>query len=198
MRLPRARLEPIARADRPNWLSAGVVRLLVLCAFIVAVEMLRPHLSPHSAGLISIAGAVAVLAGGAVFVGAARRLADHLPFLSGSQRMADAIVLQLRRIGLPLLALLFFLFWTFVYLALWAIHPDEAFRGLGADPRFADFFYYAVSTAFISPPGDIVAHSRGARSATMIEMLTAFALLTAYLSSFVDWGARAAPRDDVS
>jgi hypothetical protein len=194
MRLPRARLEPIARADRPNWLSAGVVRLLVLCAFIVAVEMLRPHLSPHSAGLISIAGAVAVLAGGAVFVGAARRLADHLPFLSGSQRMADAIVLQLRRIGLPLLALLFFLFWTFVYLALWAIHPDEAFRGLGADPRFADFFYYAVSTALISPPGDILAHSRGVRAATMIEMLTGFGVLTAYLSSFVDFGGqRAAP-----
>src|SRR5438093_973408 len=49
------------------------------------------------------------------------------------------------------------------------------------------FFYYAVSTAFVSPPGDVLAHSRGARSATMIEMLSAFALLTAYLSSFVDW-----------
>ena len=54
-------------------------------------------------------------------------------------------------------------------------------------PRFADFFYYAVSTAFISPPGDVLARSRGARSATMIEMLTAFALLTTYLASFVDW-----------
>src|SRR5205814_8864794 len=144
------------------------------------------HLSPRAAGLIAIIGAVAVLAGAAVFVGAARRLAEHLPFLSGSQRMADALVLQLRRIGLPLLALLFFLFWTFVYLALWAIHPDEAFRGLGPDPRFADFFYYAVSTALISPPGDIVAHSRGARAATMIEMLTAFALVTAYAGSFFE------------
>src|SRR5204862_425266 len=127
-------------------------------------------------------------AGAAVFVGAARRLAEHLPFLSGSQRMADALVLQLRRIGLPLLALLFFLFWTFVYLALWAIHPGDAFRGLGSDPRFADFFYYAVSTALISPPGDILAHSRGVRAATMIEMLTGFGVLTAYLSSFVDFG----------
>jgi hypothetical protein len=194
MRLPVSRLDPIAHADRPNWLSAGVVRLLVLCAFIVLVEMLRPHLSPHSAGLIAIAGAVAVLAGAAVFVGAARRLAEHLPFLSGSQRMADALVLQLRRIGLPLLALLFFLFWTFVYLALWAIHPGDAFRGLGSDPRFADFFYYAVSTALISPPGDILAHSRGVRAATMIEMLTGFGVLTAYLSSFVDFGGeRSAP-----
>ena len=103
------------------------------------------------------------------------------------RRLAAAVLAQIRRTGLPFLGLAFFLFWTCIYLALWAFHPEEAFRGLSAKPRFADFFYYAVSTAFISPPGDIVAHSRGARSATMIEMLTAFALLTAYLSSFVDW-----------
>ncbi len=175
---------------RPGWLTAGAVRLGVLCGFIVAIEMLRPHLSPHSAGWIAFGGAVAVLAGTAVFVGATRRLAEHLPFLTGSQRLADAAVLQLRRIGLPLLGLLFFLFWTFVYLALWAVHPGDAFRGLGAQPRFADFFYYAVSTALISPPGDILAHSRGARAATMIEMLTGFGVLTAYLSSFVDWNRR--------
>ena len=32
MRLPVARIDPLASADRPNWLSAGLVRLLVLCA----------------------------------------------------------------------------------------------------------------------------------------------------------------------
>ena len=70
--------------------------------------------------------------------------------------------------GLPLLGLAFFLLWTIV-------------------------LYCAVSTAFISPPGD-TAKSCCARSATMIEMLTAFALLTAYLSSFVDWyGQRREP-----
>src|SRR5439155_10923484 len=99
----------------------------------------------------------------------------------------------LRRTGLPLFGLVFFLAWTLVYVALWAVHPHEAFRGLPDAHRFADFFYYAVSTAVISPPGDIFAHSRGARSATMIEMLTAFALLTAYLSSFVDWYRRDPP-----
>ena len=41
----------------------------------------------------------------------------------------------------------------------------------------------------VNPPGDIVAHSRGARAATMIEMLTGFGVLTAYLSSFIDFGA---------
>ncbi|MDX6524473.1 MAG: hypothetical protein QOI17_1986 [Gaiellales bacterium] len=188
MRLPAHRLQTSLEEARPGWLTAGAVRLAVLCAFIIAIEMLRPRLSPHSAGLVAIAGAVAVVAGAAVFVGAARRLAAHLPFLSGSQRLADAAVLQLRRIGLPLLGLLFFLFWTLVYLALWAVHPQDAFRGLGSQPRFADFFYYAVSTALISPPGDILAHSRGARAATMIEMLTGFGVLTAYLSSFVDFG----------
>jgi hypothetical protein len=193
VRLPVGRLDPKLQAARPGWLSAGAMRLLLLCAFIIAVEMLRPRLSPNSAGWIATAGALAVLAGAAVFVGATRRLSERLPFLSRSQRMADAAVLQLRRIGLPLLALLFFLFWTFVYLALWSIHPGDAFRGLGSSPRFADFFYYAVSTALISPPGDILAHSRGVRAATMIEMLTGFGVLTAYLSSFIDFGGERHP-----
>ena len=80
---------------------------------------------------------------------------------------SNAILAELRRVGLPLPGLGSFLAWTFVCIGLWAVHPAEAFRGLGDTPRFADFFYYAVSTAFISPPG---------------------ALLTAYASSFVVWG----------
>ena len=73
------------------------------------------------------------------------------------------------------------------------------FDDLYTAPRwgYADALdYYAVSTAFISPPGDILAHSRGARSATMIEMMTGFALLAAYLSSFVDWGATRVAGDE--
>ena len=34
--------------------------------------------------------------------------------------------------------------------------PEHRVHGPRAAPRFADFFYYAVSTAFISPPGDIL------------------------------------------
>jgi len=84
------------------------------------------------------------------------------PFLERSSRRAtEAVVLLLRKLGLPMLGLAFFLFWTFVYLMLWAIHPDEAFKGLDPHPRFADFFYYAVSTAFTSPPEGIGAGSRG-------------------------------------
>ena len=182
------------RAARPGWFTTGLTKLALLSLFIVLVGMVRLHLTRTSA-VVSVIVAAAVAVGAvAWFLGAARRLASALPFLRAGEHFTDAALTELRRIGLPLLGLAFFLAWTFVYLALWAVHPTEAFRGLGDRPRFADLFYYAVTTAFISPPGDVLAHSRGARSATMIEMLTAFSLLTAYVSSFVDWG-RAAPQD---
>ena len=158
----------------------------MLAAFVVAVGMIRAHLTRGSAWVLVGVGIGLALAGAAVLAGATRRLEERLAIPWAS----EAFVLVLRRTGLPLLGLAFFLAWTLVYVALWAVHPGQAFDGLPPNPRFADFFYYAVSTAFISPPGDLVAHSRGARSATMIEMLTAFALLTAYLSSFIDWGRR--------
>ncbi len=183
------------RAARPGWLPTGLTKLAVLSLFIVLVGMFRPHLTRTSAAVSVIVAAGLTVAAVAWFLGAARRLARALPFLRAGERFTGAVLAELRRIGLPLLGLAFFLAWTFVYMALWAVHPTEAFRGLGDRPRFADFFYYAVTTAFISPPGDVLAHSRGARSATMIEMLTAFALLTAYVSSFVDWGRR---RDESS
>ena len=87
-----------------------------------------------------------------------------------------------------LLALAFFLFWTLIYIGVWRSHPDGAFHGLPQTPTFSDFFYYAVSTGFISPPGDIIAASKGARTATMIELLTGTAALAAYLGSFLDFG----------
>jgi hypothetical protein len=173
-------------AVQPRWLTQGGLRLLLLCAFIVAVGMVRPRLSPHGAALVVLVGAGLAIGAAALFVGGTRRVMARLPLLDRSQRLADSVLLEVRRIGLPLLGLAFFLVWTFVYLALWAIHPHQAFTGLDPSPRFADFFYYAVSTAFVSPPGDILAHSRGARSATMIEMLTGFALLATYLASFAD------------
>jgi hypothetical protein len=189
MRLPTA-----TGQARPGWATAGLLRLALLSVFVVAVGMIRPHLTRTSAiVLLCVAGAVAIGAG-AWFLGAVERLARALPVLGAGQRRTEALLAQLRHVGLPLLGLAFFLAWTFVYIALWVVHPEEAFRGLAVEPRFADFFYYAVTTAFISPPGDVIAHSRGVRSATMIEMLTAFALLTAYVSSFVDWH-RSDPED---
>jgi hypothetical protein len=170
------------------------VRLLVLSAFIVGIGMLSPRLDRDDAWLVVGVGAAATAGGAVAFLVATRRLLARLPFFEDSARVTDAVLVELRRIGLPLLGLGFFLFWTFVYLALWAFHPDEAFKGLPAEPRFADFFYYAVSTAFTSPPEGIAAGSRGARSATMIELFTAIALLGAYVSSFVDWHRGDVPR----
>jgi hypothetical protein len=158
--------------------------------------MIRPRLSPHSAGIVLVIGGALVATAAAVLFMTTRRLAARVPLLDRSQRVADAILLVIRRTGLPILGLAFFLFWTFVYLGLWWFRPEGAFVGLAPSPRFADFFYYAVSTAFVSPPGDILAQSRGARSATMIEMMTAFALLTAYLSSLVDWRAPPRPEEE--
>ena len=101
-------------------------------------------------------------------------------------------MLALRRVGIVLLALAFFLFWTLIYIGVWRWHPASAFKGLPPTPTFSDFFYYAVSTGFISPPGDITAYSKGARTATMIELLTGTAALAAYIGSFIDFGPAAA------
>jgi hypothetical protein len=176
-----------AVGNRPRWLTHGVVNLTVLCVLIVLMGMLSPRLGHGGAGITFFVGVGVFVVAALFFVGVTRRIAGRFELLSDAHAAADAVFVTLRRIGLPLLGLAFFLAWTVVYVGLWWAHPHAAFTGLGAAPRFADFFYYAVSTAFISPPGDIFAHSRGARSATMIEMLTGFGLLATYLSSFVDW-----------
>ena len=179
---------------RPGWLTAGAIRLGLLSLFVILVAMLRPRLTPANAGWVVLCGALGALAVGGLLLVATRRAAQA-PSSSTTGRATEAIFLTLRRIGLPVLALGFFLAWTFVYIALWWARPDDAFRGLDPEPRFADFFYTAVSTAFISPPGDIVAHSRGARAATVIEMMMAFGLVTAYASSFIDWHRRSDSED---
>lgn len=176
-------------SSRPGWVTAGALRLGLLSLFVVGVGIVRPRLTHHSAGILVLVAIALVAVGGLLFLGSTRRLAERLRLHGVTQ----PVLLQVRRTGLPLLGLAFFLFWAMAYVGLWWFHPGSSFTGLDPHPRFADFFYYAVSTAFISPPGDIIAHSRGARSATMIEMLTAFALLTTYLSSFADWGRGAPP-----
>ena len=180
-----------ATGNRPRWLTNGVLNLAVLCLLIVLMGMLSPRLGRTGAGVTFFIRLAIFLVAVAFFVGATRRLAERYGRLSSAHAAADAVLVNLRLIGLPLLGLAFFLAWTLPYVGLWWSHPHAAFTGLGSAPRFADFFYYAVSTAFISPPGDIVAHSRGARSATMIEMLTGFGLIATYLSSFVDWRPQA-------
>jgi len=180
----RPTLPGVRLAERPSFLTVGTIRLVLLCGVIVAIGMIPGRLTPYAAGWVALAGLVGLPVAIAIpFLASVRALARRLP-------VATAALRAINHLGLVGLGAAFFLVWTFVYLALWWRHPHEAFSGLAAAPRFADFFYYAVSTAFISPPGDILGHSRGVRSATMIEMLTGFALLAVYLSSFVDWQQR--------
>ena len=166
-----------ASPQRPRWLTRGAIRLAVLCAFIVLVDMLSPRMSRHDAGVVVIVGTIAVAGSIAAVVLATR---------TGTLGRAAAVLGLLRHVGLPLVGLAFFLIWALVYIATWWYRPAGSFSGLTPHPRFADFFYYAVSTGLISPPGDILATSRGARSATLVEMITGLALLGAYLSSFSD------------
>jgi hypothetical protein len=181
----------VGLGTRPSFLTAGALRLGVLCLMIVAIGMLSPRLTPSEAKTVVLVGVLITAGAALAFLIASRRASRELEVVGF--RPAEVVLLLIRRIGLPLLGLAFFLVWTFVYLAIWSFHPtgvEHAFDGLDPRPRFSDFFYYAVSTAFISPPGDIIASSRGARSATLIEMLSGLALVTAYAGSFVDWHAR--------
>ncbi len=165
----------------------SLLRLGILCGFIVAIGMIRPRLTPERAGWVLLGCGIVTLVAAAAFLLSTWRVAHRLPMVAGPLRAVEAVRVSLRRTGLPLLALAFFLFWTFVYLGLWWFRPDGTFSGIDAMPRFSDFFYYAVMTAFTSPPEGIAPLSRGARSATMIEIMTGLALLTTYLSTLFEW-----------
>ena len=167
-------------------LRRAVIDFGILCAGIVAITMIPLRINPGD-GWWFVLFAVGLVGGGAAFFAVAQRLAALSPAISFGQAAARILRTSLRRLGLPLVGLVFFVVWTAVYMTLWLVHPEEAFVGLAPAPRIADFFYYAVSAALLATPQDIVATSRGARAATLIEMLTGFAVLATYLSSFVSW-----------
>ena len=186
MRLPRID-EHLAAGQRGGWLSGAAVKFAVLCAAVAGIAMLSPRLSRTQAGVTALVGAVGILVGALALVMATRRLADrrsHQSSIPIERYMAGSFLALIRTTGVALLGLAFFAIWSFVYLAMWWFDPGHAFTGLSTTPRYSDFFYYSVSTGLISPPGDIIASSRGARAATIIEMLAGLALVTTYLSSF--------------
>jgi uncharacterized iron-regulated membrane protein len=173
-------------------LPGSVWRLLVLGGFIVAIEMIPSRLTEERAGWLLVGCAIVTVTALGFFLFTTRRTAHELDATAGPIATYTAVRVSLRHLGLPVLALAFFLFWTFVYLGLWWFRPVGTFSALEAMPRFSDFFYYAVMTAFTAPPEAIAPLSRGARSATMIEILTGLALLTTYLSALFEW-RRGAP-----
>jgi hypothetical protein len=177
------------QSDRlPAVMRGAGLRLLWVCLAVWALGMLSPRVTPHQAAVIVFVGAGVVIAVAVLLAAGTRRILRSLRIglVDRTVAGAEALLVLVRRIGLLVLALGFFLFWTLVYLGVWWWHPAGAFAGLGPHPYFSDFFYYAVTTAFISPPGDILARSRGARTATMVEIVTGAALLSVYLASFVD------------
>jgi hypothetical protein len=191
----RATSFPLVAAERlPGHVRAGAVRLLGACLAIWALGMFSPQIDKGAADIVLIAGWGVIVAALLVLMMGTQRVLARLdvPLLGPGVARAAALVLALRRVGLVLLALAFFLFWTLIYIGVWRAHPAGAFHGLPHTPTFSDFFYYAVSTGFVSPPGDILAASKGARTATMIELLTGTAALAAYLGSFLDFGMTAA------
>jgi hypothetical protein len=183
-------MQRIRRLGARGRFPAGVLRLVLLCLFVIAVGMIRPRLTHESAGWLLLACGLLTAGAAAAFSEATQRALSRSRLISASFRRVDAVRLVIRRTGLPLLGLAFFLFWTFVYIGLWWFRTDGTFTFSslqeGEQPRFADFFYYSVSAALIAPPQDIVAVSRGARSATMIEMITGLGLLTTYISTLFE------------
>jgi hypothetical protein len=178
----------------PGRVRGGAVRLVGACLAIWALGMLSPEIDQDRAIVVLIVGWGVIGIGVLVLVFGTQRVLQRLdvPLLGAGVARAAALLLALRRVGIILLALAFFLFWTLIYIGVWRSHPAGAFKGLPGTPTFSDFFYYAVSTGFVSPPGDIVAASKGARTATMIELLTGTAALAAYLGSFIDFGTSTA------
>ena len=168
-------------------LGTSALRLLVACGCLWAIGMLPLRLDDGRATTIIVLGWLIVLAlVASVGFGAHRALMRlDVLLLGAAVARTTALGYALRRIGFVLLAMGFFLFWTLIYIGVWRYWERGAFTGLGPRPYFADFFYYAVSTGFVSPPGDIVATSRGARTATMTELLTGTAALAVYLGSFL-------------
>ena len=182
---------PMRAAERlPGRVRSGGLRLAGACLAIWALGMFSPEITQERAIVVLIVGWSLIGIGVLVLLLGTQRVLARLdvPLLGPSVARAAALILALRRVGLVLLAVAFFLFWTLIYIGVWRWHPHGAFRGLPHTPTFSDFFYYSVSTGFVSPPGDIIAASKGARTATMIELLTGTAALAAYLGSFIDFG----------
>jgi hypothetical protein len=111
-RLPPTLPGPLGRLPGSAW------RLLVLCLFIVIFGMLRWRLTPSDAGWVVFGCGIFTAFGVVSLAGATKRIFDDMVAVTGSARAIDALRHLIRLLGLPLLALAFFLFWTFVYVGL--------------------------------------------------------------------------------
>lgn len=169
-----------ALARWPAGLPRAVLHFSLLCLGIVLMTMAPFRIEANDKSLVYVL-LLAVLGGILALLALRRRVFARVA-------LAETLLTAVRtHLGLPLVGLVFFLVWTAVYACLWLFHPTEAFVGLSASPRLSDFFYYAVSTAFLSPPEGIAAGSRGVRAASLIELVMGLAVVASYVTSFFDW-----------
>ncbi len=132
----RATSFPLLAAERlPGRVRAGGVRLLGACLAFWGLGMLSPEIDRDRAIVVLIVGWGVIAAGLLVLALGTQRVLHRLdvPLLGAGVARAAALVLALRRVGLVLLALAFFLFWTLIYIGVWRAHPEGAFRGLRGD-----------------------------------------------------------------
>lgn len=212
-------LAVVAKPPLPRRFGIHLRRFALLLITLTALLLLPLHLSPHAARVVAAVLVGIVLAVALVAAAGFRRLLERfvsgddivlrggcmriaVPALGRQVRAVEGLAAILRRTGLALPALLFFCGWALVYTLIWAHSPAScpadpalrcggAFQGLGHDPTFGDFLYFATNMAFANPAPDIIARSRPAHTAATIEVLTGIGLVTLYAGSFFGIGRRA-------
>jgi hypothetical protein len=211
-------LQVVANPPLPRRVGVHLRRFVLLLAVLTALLLLPLHLSPHAARvvaavLVGVALAVVILAATGFrrllerfvegdTIALSPRVHVTVPTLGRQVRAVEGLAAILRRTGLALPALLFFVAWALIYMLIWAHSPEAcsldlsrpcagAFQGAGHNPTFGDFLYFSTNMAFANPAPDFVAHSRLAHTAATIEVLTGIGLVTLYAGSFFGIGRRA-------
>lgn len=192
--------------------SLGRFALMAVVLTVLILLPLRP--SPQTAEWVSI---VLIALGAAVAIGAltllrrllarlialdgdtisllAGRVVIAVPLVGDNVRVFEGSLRLVRRAGVALPALVFFVFWALVYMLIWSQQPGAcpadpavgcsgAFWGAVGDPSFGDFVYMSVNMAFANPVPDLIAHAQAAKAAATLEVLSGIGLATLYASSF--------------
>lgn len=197
-----------------DWLAKSsdpadrIKRNVILLIIIAALSLLPITLSSSSARfwapLVAVAILIAFLAtfGAAASIKEKLALGDEIVIFSRKIRVSwlknEQVTTAWRlltRLGLLFPAVIFFLFWTLLFISAWAWDPSVcladpaiactgAFAGLEKSPTFGDFLYFAVNMAFANPVPDILATSRLTHTLVTLEVISGIALATLYAGAF--------------
>lgn len=197
-----------------DWLAKSsdpadrIKRNIILLLIIAALSLMPLALSVSSARFWAPLVAATILVAFLATFGAAASLkeklvlGDEIVIFSRKIRVSwlkneqvTAAWRLLTRLGLLFPAVIFFLFWTLLFIAAWAWDPSVcpadpaipcqgAFAGLEESPTFGDFLYFAVNMAFANPVPDILATSRLTHTLVTLEVISGIALATLYAGAF--------------